>query len=755
VLLGRLRIRGRLAVLVNIPILAMVVLAIATTVELSASASRADATAAVVRKARIVSTLVRALQEERLLSVGWLTGQTELGDLMQAQATTDEAAAAVTRLGLPDITVAEPPVPLNTLRGGIVIGAVPPAQLIGFFGRAAQTLIESLDLLNAVDSDTPQGQQVLALDGVMRANEGFALILAALAAPNSADILPVYVGGLSALQPAGVRMTQHFSQGQAVLYETVIATFDAQLGPNFASRLLANPGTALANLKTPPSFRDIVTLTGAGRMVESKVMSDTLAEAEQSAFSNNAKAAGFLGFSVLTMVLAALLGTAVGRSVVVPVFRLTRSAERVAKLAESELVRVTDDDSPDAAPPRLQPIEVVGRDELADFARAFGRVQETAARLVERQVASRRNVALMFRHVGRRTQNLVGRQISLIDKLEAQETEPDRLRELYRLDHISSRLHRSASSLVVLSGASTTDEHVNPLPFEDIVKLGLAEIEDYARVEIDMRTPLRVAPALINDLMLLLAELMENATAFSPPGTRVIVSAVSIPDGARVAVIDYGLGMSPDQMAAENARLTRRERLDLAPTEVLGLFVVGRLSRRHGLSVVLTATPGGGVTASVDIPSHLLTEPSVVPPAALARRPAPAPVPLGSKVIAADLGALDRAAHTMRELRPWNAFDLSSRSTADVRPAEPGSVAAPPISHQRTPPPAGTRHMDQSSTLHRRVPGATLQSLQSTGPAGLAPMAPSSAEQARDSLAEFESGLARAMQDLDRDEGRS
>ena len=108
-LLDRLRIRGRLAVLVNIPILAMVVLTIATTVELSASASRADATTAVVRKARVVSTLVRALQEERLLSVGWLTGQTELGDLMQAQATTDEAAAAVTQLGLPDITVADPP----------------------------------------------------------------------------------------------------------------------------------------------------------------------------------------------------------------------------------------------------------------------------------------------------------------------------------------------------------------------------------------------------------------------------------------------------------------------------------------------------------------------------------------------------------------------------------------------------------------------------------------------------------------------
>jgi len=170
--------------------------------------------------------------------------------------------------------------------------------------------------------------------------------------------------------------------------------------------------------------------------------------------------------------------------------------------------------------------------------------------------------------------------------------------------------------------------------------------------------------------------------------------------------------------------------------------------------LILTATPDGGVTASVDIPSHLLTARSVVPPAALAPRPGLTPVPVGPKVIAADLGALDRAAHTMRELRPWNAFDLSSRGTADVRLAEHGSVAVPPTPHQHTPHPAGGGHLDQSSTLHRRVPGATLQSLQSTGPAGVAPMAASSAEQARDSLAQFESGVARAMRDLDQDEGR-
>jgi signal transduction histidine kinase len=796
VLLGRLRIRGRLAVLVNVPIVAMIVLTIAATIELSARAARADETAAAVRQAQVVSTLVRALQEERLLSIGALIGESTRGELMRAQADTDEAAAVVTGLGLPDVNVVVSNLSLKTMRVGVAAKGVTPAQVITFYSGLAMAMIESVHLLEAVDADTPQGQQVLALDGVIRANEGFATILAAMAAPNAPDILPVYISGLTTLQPAGLRMTQHLSPEQGRLYQTVIQTFDSRLGKDFAVRLLANPGAALVNLQTPPSFGDIVTLTGAARMVESKIFRDALDEAEQSASSDNAKAAGFLAFSVLTMVLAAVLGNAVGRSVVVPVLRLTRSAKRVASLAESELVRVADDDSPEAAPPSLQPIEVVGRDELADFARAFGRVQETAARLVERQVASRRNVALMFRHVGRRTQNLVGRQISLIDKLEAQETEPDRLRELYRLDHMSSRLRRSASSLVVLSGASSTDEHVAPLAVDDIVKLGLAEIEDYTRVDIDIRTPVRIAPALINDLVLLLAELMENATSFSPPGTRVVVVAESTSDGARIAVVDHGLGMSPDQITDENARLTRRERLDLAPTEVLGLFVVGRLARRHGLHVALSATPGGGVTASVDVPSHLLTErlapavqltprsapvplPAGPTPALPSASPAPAgptPVAAGPMAFAADPGALDRAARTMRELRPWNAFDLATRPTSDLGTTNLGTPGLgtpglgsldavpliPSIPHQRTtdvpavtPTWAGGPAVDRPlSTLHRRVPGATLQSLEGTGPARPVPMAPSSADQARDSLAQFESGVARAMRELDRDEGR-
>jgi hypothetical protein len=344
----------------------------------------------------------------------------------------------------------------------------------------------------------------------------------------------------------------------------------------------------------------------------------------------------------------------------------------------------------------------------------------------------------MFGHVGRRTQNLVGRQISLIDQLESRETEPDRLSDLYRLDHISSRLRRSASSLVVLSGTSDADEHVAPMPLDGLVRLGLAEIEDYTRVDIRVANDIHVVPALINDLVLLLAELMENATGFSPPGTRVVVSSSWDIDGVRLAVIDHGIGMPTERLMEENSRLTRRERLDLAPTEVLGLFVVGRLARRHGLGVALTESPGSGVTATVRLPARLLVDAAMAGPQPSRRngqRPsgstAPAPSPR-------ELDLLSRASVVVREVRPWNAFAAGGRQPAALTSHRPPA----PIPHQRE----GSL---QSSTLNRRVPGASLSALEGEPAARTVPLSPpASPMEVRDSLADFESGVARAMREF-------
>src|SRR5439155_544708 len=371
------------------------------------------------------------------------------------------------------------------------------------------------------------------------------------------------------------------------------------------------------------------------------------------------------------------------------------SADRVARVTEAELTRVADDESDSPTPMQLEPVDISARDEVGDLARAFERVQGTAVRMVERQVASRRNVAQMFGHVGRRTQNLVGRQIALIERLERDETDPDRLQHLYRLDHVSSRLSRNAGSLVVLSGATSTNEQTNPLPLTDVVRLALGEIEDYPRVDVDVPSGLALVPTVVNDFVLVLAELMENGTVFSPPHTRVTVTASPTGYGAQVAVVDHGIGLSPERLAEENARLARRERLDLAPTEVLGLFVVGRLARRHGLGVALWPTPGGGLTATVAISDRLLT----IAPAAL---PPPEPVLAQAMVDEFEAGVL-RARRQAVELP-------APVLTAPGRPA--GGVPA----------------------LTRRVPGATLAPADATVPLGtiLTAQPPASPDEARD-----------------------
>ena len=212
----------------------------------------------------------------------------------------------------------------------------------------------------------------------------------------------------------------------------------------------------------------------------------------------------------------------------------------------------------------------------------------------------------MFANVARRTQNLVHRQLAVVDELERNEQDPKLLDGLYRLDHLSTRLRRSADKLLVVAGSREQAMITGPIELATAVRSALAEIEDYKRVRLGTLCDVTLASPDASDLVLVFAELLENATAFSPPETQVDLSAAIQEDGScLVLIVDRGIGMSDEQLAEENRRLVERERLDIAPTGVLGLFVVGRLARRHSLNVGLVKTPGGGITALLTIPPQL------------------------------------------------------------------------------------------------------------------------------------------------------
>ncbi|MEV4119280.1 nitrate- and nitrite sensing domain-containing protein [Micromonospora sp. NPDC049645] len=712
-LLGRLRIRGKLAMLVVIPLLSMIGLAVPVMLDRVAAAQRAGDTAERVRLASRVGSLVQDLQQERILSVGFLLGQVERSELVRKSADVDDRVADLRAARSDALTdqvdhALDGVSSLVDLRTAVLARAANPGQVMDAFGPVDKGIIESLRLVVGVDTDTLPGRQVLALDGLLRADEGLAtcatlsLLVKAVGTP---DTTAGYVACIAALMVDNSRFRSLITPEQLTVAQLNDAAVAARTKPDFLVRSARDPAAAVHDVTLEALFPAVRTMIRLGQFVEKKLVADVLAEvtAEQRRALTAAYLVGAAAALILTLVV--LLSVAVARTVARPLTRLTRSADRVARVAEAELVRVTDDETESPQAVRLEPVDIRANDEIGDLARAFDRVQNTAAQLVERQVAGRRNVAQMFGHVGRRTQNLVGRQIALIDRLEQQEADPGRLEHLYRLDHISSRLRRNAGSLVVLSGSAGADAHTAPVPLADVVRLALGEIEDYTRVEVQVPTGISAAPAVVGDLVLALAELMENATVFSPPHTRVLVAAESSGLGARLTVVDHGIGMSEQRLAEENARFTRRERLDLAPTEVLGLFVVGRLARRHGWQVGLAATGGGGVTAHLEIPSTSLVLRRVERPgAAVARAAVPArdrrttvtldpepAAPPRTAVVAAparfDSDLLSRATRSLDTGPSWNAFGRGQpeQTAPEAQEPEPSGKPTGPRVRQRVP----------------------------------------------------------------------
>ncbi|HKS98854.1 MAG TPA: nitrate- and nitrite sensing domain-containing protein, partial [Rugosimonospora sp.] len=617
VLLGRLRIRGKLSLLVAIPLLAVVGLVTPIAVNQVQQARQAAAVVRLTGVANQVGVLLQALQQERLLSVAYLLDLVDQDRLAGATiGVRDQIDEILATQGgeLPPSAVQQlrGMGSLAPLRAAVLARRTTPEAVITQYGALITGTIDSLRLLFHADLTTPTGRQVYALDLVLRLNEGINLgsvILTYAAATGSPWAVTEFTADYVNSAALDATFGEYATPAQAALYAAVPDALNTRLGADFVTTFQTNPGKALAGVSRQAMFDATEAVNNVGRFAEQKLTADVIQQVTAQQRRQTVAAYATVGLALLLILIVVLLSATVVRAVSRPLARLTRSAERMATIAEDELVRVSDDESETVQPVRLDRVDTGGRDEIGELARAFERVQATAAGLVERQVAGRRNVAQMFGHVGRRTQNLVGRQLALIDRLERAETDPSRLSDLYRLDHVSNRLRRSAGSLVVLSGGTSGDDHMAPLPLGDVVRLALGEIEDYTRVLVDIPPSLMLVPAAISDLVLVFAELMENATMFSPPHTSVSLYATAIPYGTEVSIVDHGIGLTPERLAEENARLTRRERLDLAPTEVLGLFVVGRLARRHGLRVTLGHTPGGGVTAHVEIPDGLLAMP--------------------------------------------------------------------------------------------------------------------------------------------------
>ena len=689
-LLGRLRVRQKLVLLV-VPLL---LLAVAGAVPLVLSrvqaAERSSDSAKLVQRAVRITELVQELQQERLASLGYLSNDVARDEVVARSTRVLELARQIDAnygsaddklaLALRQVTLRSA---LDGLRPQILEQRTAGFGVYTGFTGAIDGLVDQLRLTDDADLRTNAGRQQVALDAIIRHDEATAAEGAALFIEPRREITMRVVGlvggGLALENREETVFKQLADPSSADLYERVETSPSSTRLNNYLDGIVGSNASQITATIAADLAPQVKSLTSLSRLVETRVAAQAVAEANRSARADRWLAGIVGGVALALLIAAALLSVLITRSIARPLRRLTASADEVADVAQLELVRVADTDDPEAAVPHLRPVRVGTADELGELAQAFNRVQQIASNLVERQLVSRQNVATMFGNVGRRTQNLVGRQLAMIDSLERNEQDPALLDRLYRLDHVSTRLRRNANSLVVLSGATEQQITSEPLSVADTIRSALGEIEGFQRVRLGSVDDELLAPTVTADVILLLAELLENGTSFSPPHTEVEVEARSSDDGGvLVRIVDHGLGMTPDQLRAENARLVSRERLDLAPTDVLGLFVVGRLARRHGIDVRLMPTPGTGVTAEVRIPEAQVVRSGRPAPAA-ASRPAPAPAP------APPLPVIPTEPAPAGDGRGWwdSPTQAADRAAAQGRPAAPTAFHAGPGAPER------------------------------------------------------------------------
>ncbi|MER6522233.1 nitrate- and nitrite sensing domain-containing protein [Streptomyces sp. NPDC001553] len=482
----------------------------------------------------------------------------------------------------------------------------------------------------------------------------------------------------------------------------------------------------------------------------------------------------------LAAVIASLvISVRIGRALVVELVSLRNTALEIArrKLPHAmERLRAGQDVDIEAETSAGPPAE----DEIAQVGEALSTVHRAALSAAVERAELAGGVSGVFVNLARRSQVLVHRQLTLLDSMERRSDDPGELDDLFRLDHLTTRMRRHAESLIILSGAAPGRAWRMPIPLTNVVRAAVSEIEDYPRVEVRGLAEAAVAGGAVADLTHLLAELIENATQFSPPHTKVRVSGEPVGAGYVLEVEDRGLGMGREALHDANRRIEQSEALDLFDSDRLGLFVVSRLAARQGVRVHLRPSPYGGTTAVVLLPNSLLQGPVTAASDDPAEVAAPSPVAVGAVSggeaphpgggrVEASVGPVREGsrAGVVREQAGASArpdalpepegddpapdsavepLEPRPAAVAPLRPRGPGGTAA--RTHAPAAGPAGAASVTE---LPRRVRQASLvpqlrevpepEDPADAGPSGAPP--DRSPEQARDRMAAYRAGWAR------------
>ncbi|WP_282696512.1 nitrate- and nitrite sensing domain-containing protein [Streptomyces sp. CC208A] len=571
----------------------------------------------------------RVIQLERRQSLVYLAdprGTEALPQLREARLATDRQIARI-RANAEDPGVREEMRPVTTqklnslltafgelesLRRSVERRDVGRLQALEFYNRLVDPCYSFLVTLHALEN-VEMDKQGRALVGITRARELLsredALVLSALVADRvtAEEIRAVsdLVAGRKQyyevnleLLPAAER--QHYEQYWRGPETSALRTAEEafiEAGPTERPRAVT---AAYWQDEASPVLDELARRnTAAGDRYQDRV--------QPAAYSVLLKAgiAGVLGF--LALLASVGISVRVGRSLIRDLRRLQKESQEVSgvrlpsvmrRLAAGEHVDV------ETEVPRLK----YGEDEVGQVGQALNTLQRAAVEAAVKQADMRRGVSEVFVNLARRNQVLLHRQLTLLDTMERRTEDTEELADLFRLDHLTTRMRRHAEGLVILSGAAPSRQWRKPVQLMDVVRAAVAEVEDYERIEVRRLPRLGVGGPAVADLTHLIAELLENATVFSPPHTAVQVLGERVANGFTLEIHDRGLGMSPEVLLDANLRLAETPEFELSDTDRLGLFVVSRLAQRQNVRVSLQTSPYGGTTAVVFIPAALLTD---------------------------------------------------------------------------------------------------------------------------------------------------
>ncbi|WP_345277803.1 sensor histidine kinase [Streptomyces gulbargensis] len=460
--------------------------------------------------------------------------------------------------------------------------------------------------------DARQGTQARVLLELGRAGEMLAREDALLGAARLTDRLPpehlrAFAGAAETRRTLTASATTDLPAAERGAWERFAAGGELAVLTRAEDRILAAAPDRPAARAVPPAEWDAAVTAVRGGLAAVESDARAAAADRTDPFTGGALTTGGAAV-VLGLVAVAsslVISVRIGRGLVVELVGLRNTALGIARRelpAAMRRLRAGEEiDIRTEAPPGP-----VSPDEIGQVHEALTTVHRAALEAAVERAELADGISGVFVNLARRSQVLVHRQLNLLDSMERRVDDPNELGDLFRLDHLTTRMRRHAESLIILSGAAPGRAWRMPVPLTDVVRAAVSEIEDYARVEVRRLPGTAITGGAVADLTHLLAELIENATQFSPPHTKVRVSGEPVGNGYALEIEDRGLGMGSESLAEANARIARSEALDLFDSDRLGLFVVSRLSARHDIRVHLRTSPYGGTTAVVLLPTDLL-----------------------------------------------------------------------------------------------------------------------------------------------------